>query len=194
MGSIHTARDWIMSNVFIFGDSFSADIRGWPKYLSSKTGGTRGSSEYRILKNYINNKDKISSDDYVIICHTHWSRVYLKDSNRNLLSRALDTHPWCDILFSDVHAKKEEEFVKVLHEIWDEEYFKYIYDSIINDLFKIPNSIHITFFDDVAEMYSNKIVSFADIKRTHAGKINHMNNEGNDIVSKKLGKIIDESR
>ena len=109
--------------IYVFGDSFSADSQGWPGTIESVTTGYRGSSEYRIYKGYLEYKDKITDKDTVVFCHTHKDRVYLKDENQSLLSRLVDTHPFCDILFSDVVAKQETHFVDLLHEIWDDNFF-----------------------------------------------------------------------
>lgn len=172
--------------IYIFGDSFSADLHGWPGMISGTTYGIRGSSEYRILKTYEEKKHLINQDDQVIFCHTSWSRVFLKDTNKSLLSRKLETHPLCDLILSDVYAKREKNFMSVLSDVWDEDFMMYIYQKVVNDLLNIPNSTHITFFEN----HDKRITDLSYIKNAHTGNINHLTVEGNEIVSQRIENLI----
>jgi len=174
--------------IWIFGDSFSADPRGWPGLIQSKTLGLRGSSEYRIYRNYLEQRHNILETDVVIFCHTHQSRVFLKDSDRTLSSRRLESHPWCDLLFNDVFTKNERKFINVLEQIWDDDYFEYMYSKVVSDCQSVKNSIHITFFSDMAAKYN--FVDFGDFFRSYRGKINHLTDQGNLEIYKELQKII----
>lgn len=176
--------------IYIFGDSFSADNKGWPSIINSATTGYRGSSEYRIYKNYLEYKDLITDNDIVIFCHTHKDRVYLKDENQTLLSRLVDTHPFCDILFSDVVAKQEQDFVHLLKEIWDDKFFDYIYDKILKDCKDVPNSIHITFFKEMATTYN--LIDYSEYYKNYKGKINHLTELGNHLVAEKIQDVLQE--
>lgn len=176
--------------IYVFGDSFSAWKKGWPGLIGSETTGFRGSSEYRIYKTYLEYKDKITTADTVIFCHTHYSRVYLKDTNKSLSSRLLESHPFCDLLFGDIASKNEDRFIDILEEIWDDDFFEYTYNKIMDDCKAIPNSIHITFFDSVANKHN--IHNFSDLfkkfpgDRTH----NHMTIEGNVHAGNRLNLLL----
>lgn len=174
--------------IWVFGDSFSADSRGWPGMLNSKTTGFRGSSEFRIYRNYLTHKHLISESDTVIFCHTHMSRVYLKDENRSLSSRLLESHPFCDLLFNDVIGKQEKNFIRILDEIWDDSFFEYVYFKLISDSKAVKNSIHITFFNDMATQFN--LIDFSSYFKTNRGKINHLDDAGNLEVYKNLVTLI----
>lgn len=171
-----------MFKIWIFGDSFSANatIHSWTHLLGAYgtvvSRSNNGSSEHRIWKTYQQNKRFIKSRDIVIFCHTSMSRVYLK-SGADLLSRKLLSHPVCDLIFGDVFAKREKNFISILKNIWDDEYFEDTYNLLVKDLKCVPRSIHINFFDD--GIYNN-------IWQAHPGKINHMNNTGNLLVLQQL--------
>lgn len=173
-----------MARIWIFGDSFAASSNplSWTQLLKQHTKvitrAHNGSSEHRIWKCYQGNKELIRADDIVIFCHTSPSRVYLKNSSSSL-SRLLPSHPWCDLIFNDVFAKKEHKFIKILKEIWDEEYFQDTYNLYRKDLEKVPRSIHIDFFSP--GFYNTTW-------KENTGRINHMDRNGNMLVFKKIEK------
>jgi len=175
-----------MSKLWIFGDSFATNIHSesWPNSLAlhfeSENLATNGSSEYRIWRTYKDNAKRIDPDDTILFCHTSTSRVYLKD-NSSLLSRALSSHPFCDIIFADVFAKKEKKFIDILRQIWDDRYFDDTYKLLKADLMQVPNSIHIDFFSKGP---------FNAIWKNNPGNINHMSEQGNRLVLKEiLGRL-----
>lgn len=175
--------------IWIFGDSFSSNNSqdSWTemlsRYYSVKNFSSNGSSEYRIWKNYQKVKHSIANDDIVIFCHTSQSRIFLKDS-ATLLSRMLGSHSQCDLIINDVFGKKESKFVKILRTIWDDEFFNDTYLLYANDLMKVPNSIHFTFFD------SDTVESYKDIWVANKGTINHMDLQGNQQVFERIkGKL-----
>jgi hypothetical protein len=171
-----------MFKIWIFGDSFSANatVHSWTHLLGTYgkvvLRSNNGSSEHRIWKTYQQNKRFIKPDDIVIFCHTSTSRVYLK-SGSDLLSRKLLSHPVCDLIFGDVFAKKETKFINILKTIWDDEYFEDTYNLLVEDLKRVPRSVHINFFDD--NIYNT-------IWKENPGKVNHMNNTGNLLVLQQL--------
>lgn len=171
--------------IWIFGDSFSANSSpdSWVSILSQQIKllnySANGSSEYRIWKNYQHRKERILPTDIVIFCHTSPSRIFLKN-NVLTLSRLLGTHAFCDLIFNDVFSKKETTFIKILKTIWDEEFFCDTYNLYVNDLKKVPNSIHITFFE------LTTIESFYNIWTSNKGKVNHMDKQGNLLVAQEL--------
>lgn len=159
--------------IHIFGDSFSSNAKGWPSL--GKTFGTNGASEYRIFRSF----RESPIVDKVIICHTHWSRVFLKDTNRSLMSRALASHPFCDILGNDILEKQEKEFLSTLSTIWDEQYLKDTYWLMVDQMLSHRNAIHITFFEDIDDP---RIHNLHGIWQANRGSINHMNSKGNAEV------------
>lgn len=166
--------------IWIFGDSFAASNKhgSWVRSLGITheviNHATNGASEHRIWKTYRTHAIKIKPEDRVIFCHTSPSRVYLKDS-KSSLSRMLRSHPVCDLIFSDVFAKAEQQFMNILQTIWDDEYFDDTFNLIVRDLQSVPNSIHITFFD-------SNIKNYYDVWMEHPGNINHLSAQGNVIV------------
>lgn len=175
--------------IWVFGDSFSTNMSSasWVAMLSEQHKvvnlSSNGSSEYRIWKNYQNNKHRIHNSDTVIFCHTSPSRIFLKDSE-SLLSRLLRTHLNCDLIVNDVFSKGESKFVKVLRTIWDDDFFNDTYTLYVDNLKQVPNSIHFTFFE------SSKIESLHDVWLANKGTVNHMNVQGNKTVLEFLkGKL-----
>lgn len=171
-----------MTKFWIFGDSFAASTsaNSWTHLLETYGNVTafaqNGSSEHRIWKTYQQNKHRIGNTDTVVFCHTSTSRVYLKN-NSSLLSRTLASHPVCDLIFNDVFAKKENKFISILKTIWDDEYFEDTYNLLVEDLRRVPNSVHISFFNP--GIYNS-------IWQSHPGKTNHMDATGNLLVLQQL--------
>jgi len=171
--------------VWIFGDSFAANKNknAWTNMLGQRVvnRASNGSSEYRIWKSYQHAKDDISNEDTVIFCHTSYSRVYLKNTVTDLLSRMLPSHPACDLILSDIQSKKETKFISILKTIWDDVYFYDNYQLIVNDLKRVPNSIHLNFFEDSF---------YRSVYLENPGRINHMDENGNRIVADYIGKTL----
>jgi hypothetical protein len=169
--------------VWIFGDSFAANKNknAWTNMLGQRVvnRASNGSSEYRIWKSYQHAKDDIGNEDTVIFCHTSYSRVYLKNTVTDLLSRMLPSHPACDLILSDIQSKKETKFISILKTIWDDVYFYDNYQLIVNDLKRVPNSIHLNFFEDSF---------YRSVYLENPGRINHMDENGNRIVADYIGK------
>jgi len=174
-----------ITNIWIFGDSFAASKHrhSWTKSLNGHVinRASNGSSEYRIWKTYQQNKANIDSNDKVIFCHTSYSRVYLKDTITDLLSRLLPSHMFCDIILADIQHKQETKFIDTLKTIWDDTYFYDQYKLLEEDLKRVPNSIHINFFEDTAYRYTYVC---------HKGNINHMSQEGNLVIGMEVNKLL----
>ena len=175
--------------IWIFGDSFSTSNNSgsWVRLLneSVKNFSNNGSSEYRILKNYNEQQHNISSTDIIIFVHTSPTRIFLKD-DRIISSRTLESHTKCDIIINDIFVKGEQEYIKILESIWDEEYFNDIFDLIVDKLQSIPNSLHITFF----ETNRKDIVQLNHAWITNPGNINHMDPAGNCMVVDTIRRLI----
>jgi hypothetical protein len=168
--------------IWIFGDSFATnkDVSSWSGMIGDVNNcASNGSSEYRILKTYRQFENQISKTDKVIFVHTSPSRIYLKD-DRHSQSRSLKTHKKCDIIINDIFEKKEKEYIDILESIWDDEYFNDMFMLIVSELKLVPNSLHITFFDNT----SDGILNLNHLWKRHPGTINHLSTEGNLEVSK----------
>jgi hypothetical protein len=169
--------------IWIFGDSFAASKHkhSWTKLLKYPVinRASNGSSEYRIWKNYQKAKADIMPEDKIIFCHTSYSRVYLKDTITDLLSRLLPSHLFCDIILADIQYKQESKFINILKTIWDDVYFYDQYKLLEDDLKRVPNSIHLNFFEDNEYRYTYI---------SHKGTINHMSQQGNLVIGMHLNK------
>ena len=174
-----------MTKIWIFGDSFASSKHkhSWTKLLKYPVNNhsSNGSSEYRIWKSYQQAKKKIGPDDKIIFCHTSYSRVFLKNTITDLLSRMLPSHVFCDIILADIQHKRETKFINILKTIWDDSYFYDNYKLLEEDLKRVPNSIHLNFFEDTA---------YRDVYVHHKGAINHMTQEGNLVIGMHLNKLL----
>jgi len=174
-----------MIKVWIFGDSFAASKHkhSWTRLLNYHVvnRASNGSSEYRIWKAYQKAKRDIGPKDKVIFCHTSYSRVYLKNTITDLMSRWLSTHRFCDIILSDIQHKQETKFIKILKTIWDDVYFYDNYNLLLEDLKRVPNSMHINFFEDGV---------YRSTYQSYPGDINHMSKEGNLVIGMHVGTLI----
>jgi hypothetical protein len=172
--------------LYIFGDSFSVgNNMSWVSMLTSNFDvinfSSNGSSEYRILKTYQQHRDTIGTDR-LLFCHTAPSRIYLKN-NITSLSRLLPSHPWCDLILSDIYSKKEQKFIDTVESIWDEQFFNDIFKLIFNAT-QVSRSFHITFFD------STDCTSLYNIWKSHPGNINHLSQEGNILAYNLIKDLI----
>lgn len=173
--------------IWLFGDSFAANqtSKSWASMIGEvKNLASNGSSEYRILKTYLQCQEKIAETDIVLFVHTSPTRIFLKD-DKSISSRLLDTHPHCDIIINDVYEKKEKEFIKILESIWDEEYFYDMFNLVVDKL-QVPNSLHVTFFDSERK----DVHSLNSVWKAHSGDINHMNEQGNLVVAEIIKQLI----
>jgi len=168
--------------IWIFGDSFANNDSeySWVSLLAKShtviNKSSNGSSEYRIYKTYNHYKEQIHSTDHVLFVHTHSSRIYLRE-DQELDSRKLNTHKNCDLIFSDIYHKKEQKYIDILENIWDDAYFVDNYSLLLDKLLSVANSTHITFFENHHGLYS-----YYDTYSNNKGSVNHMNELGNNIV------------
>jgi hypothetical protein len=167
--------------IWIFGDSFASSDQdlSWTSIIGdTQNFASNGSSEYRILKNYLLQKSNIKENDLVLFVHTSQSRIFLRD-DRELSSRMLSSHTNCDIIFNDVFEKKEKQYIEILELIWDDEFFNDIFNLIVDKLLKVPNSRHLTFF----ESPRTELINLNHIWLNNQGEINHMNETGNRLIA-----------
>lgn len=178
--------------IWIFGDSFSTNDSNasWTQLLGKPTTkiSQNGISEYRILQNI--KQSEISDNDTVIICHTNPHRVYIPDS---ILypARKEENHKHCDLVISDSMNRN------FLWRTISKVYFKYFFNERhsleIHNLI-IKEQIHILKgkTDKIIEVsgFSEQTNSFYDIFVAYAGKVNHMDNEGNRLVADRIRKLL----
>lgn len=168
----------------LFGDSFSAYQKGWPKQIGVVSNhATRGASEYRIYRTYNNAKP----DSQVIFVHTHWSRLFLKDTE-TFNSRLLSSHRWADILVNDL-LRNESHVVEACNTIWDDKFLSDTYWLYVDKLLDIPNSFHFTFFSDIVHPQIHNLNKFWE-EYPGDRTTNHLSIEGNALVANHILDII----
>jgi len=174
----------------IIGDSFSADNQGWPGLLGHDVvnRSQKGVGEYKIYKQSKSN----DLFDFTIVCHTSPYRIHTP--KHPIHSKNLD-RPACDFLLSDIdYHSKNNSSMKLVKKYWDKYYdFEYqedIYRLLVSKLYRLPNSIHITFHETASDVVENNL---SHIWKKHPGNINHLDVQGNKLVAKNLEKIIEKS-
>lgn len=175
--------------IFLFGDSFSFNENGWPSMLDRSiiNSSQNGIGEYKIYKMVMQKKD-----DPKIICHTSPWRIHTpfhpihyKNSQR----------PNNDFLLSDIdyHSRFNSE-MKIVKQYWkkyyDQQFQIDFYNLILDKLFSIKNTIHISFHDpdDTVRIQNN----FNHIWKKYPGDINHLSVEGNRLVAEQIKSIISD--
>lgn len=166
----------------IFGDSFAVDKEGWISFLKYPCDvySNRGSSQYRIYKNFIKHYDESTVN--IIVC-THYSRVYVKDSVITKL-RQLITHQKSDWVWTHGIASKDP-LTKNIKLIYDDEYQKDIFKLMCNHIKSFKNTYTLSAWNDCVQ----PDFCFADIWKEHQGKINHLTMNGNKILAEKINEL-----
>lgn len=182
--------------LLIVGDSFAANwtkkypnLYGWPNMLEFNFIVTNlaqaGVSEYKIYKQ-LENVDT-SKFDHIIVSHTSAYRIPIIE---HPIHKGDLLHNNCDIIYSDAKEHTDNPVMKTATEfynsIFDPEYFCFVNDLIYKQIYNlVPNAIHITFFDS---FYPKNVLKFEKVFLSCKGKTNHLNQNGNEIVYKKLLK------
>lgn len=188
--------------ILICGDSFAADwttqypeVFGWPNLLAKQYNVTNcaeaGVSEYKILKQLQANT--LDDYDFIIVVHTSVSRVHI------------ETHPLhkdglhnnCDLIYNDlVNAKRKNTVVQAgidyFKYVFDEQYYIDIYEMILDKIVNTTvrhNTLHVTFFDNPAH-YPFGCVKLKNIHDTYPGFANHLSDEGNRQVYKRIDQCL----
>jgi hypothetical protein len=181
--------------ILITGDSFAADWQkkypeqiGWPNLLSNLHAVTNlaqaGCSEYRIYKQIISSD--LDQFDFIIVSHTSPYRIYT-EYHPNRVDDVLHGH--CDLLYSDIEelAKTNPEYlsaVEYFKKFFSLEYADFCHKLIldkINALLENRQAIHLSHI-----VQTTNSINFSDLFKTHRGLINHYNDEGNQIIYKKI--------
>jgi lysophospholipase L1-like esterase len=188
-----------MKKLLITGDSFAADWsvkykgKGWVNMLEDDYEVTNiaqaGVSEYKIFKQLesINHNEF----DYILVSHTSAYRIPVVEHpihSKDIL------HKNCDLIYSDLKEHENNKIanigVKFFENLFDPDYFIFTYNLIIEKIQeKYPNLINITFFDGFK---NEKTVGFEKIFLNNKGDMNHLNKKGNDIIYKKIKKLLNE--
>lgn len=185
-----------INKLLIVGDSFSADwsikypsAGGWVnKFFDYEVTNLSqaGASEYKIVLQ-LNSVD-ITEYHKVIICHTSPFRIYIK---KHPVHHHDTLHNNCDLIYNDVLAHKYDFIsniaVDFFENIYDMEYASYIHKLIVTDLQKqFPAALHISFFD----LNISNVHYFDKEFNQYKGNINHLTNEGNDVVYNKIHQLL----
>jgi hypothetical protein len=188
-----------MKKILISGDSFAADWTkkydgiGWVNMLENDFLVTNvaeaGVSEFKIYQQL--QRNDIESYDKVIISHTSAYRIPVYE---HPIHSKDSLHKNCDLIYSDLKEHKNNKLAKIGIDFYENlfhfEYFIFTYNLIMDKIIKeIPNSINISFFDSFV---SKEVMCFEEIFLKNKGLINHMNDKGNNMIYKKIKKLINE--
>jgi hypothetical protein len=187
-----------MKKMWIIGDSFATNMsaESWITRISENYAVTNlsknGISEYRIYRIFLENVDYFSKNDTVIFCHTNPNRIYLPDRTP-YPTRTKDSHPECDLVLGDVGRHGlfwriiSYNFIKYFY---DEDYYNTQYDLMVNEMNRIVKDkgchvIHISGF-----VSRDPIIGIKDIFDACRGTINHLNEDGNFLVAKRISRLL----
>lgn len=169
--------------LLIIGDSFSASTHAdsWTNLLGDyevTNLSMSGSSEYRLVKQ-LNDTD--ITDHQVIFVHTSANRIYVETNPYHVDS---DTHKYCDLIFQDIHAKLPDPYAEKIvwwfENIFDLEQAEFLHRLLINSsMQKIPQALHLTFFDYTYPGVHN----LHQLWQRNPGNINHMDRRGNQSAA-----------
>ena len=174
--------------IFVFGDSFAANPRGWPSMLGVQIQNfaQNGVGEYKIFKQAIENQQF----DHSIVCHTSPWRVHTRvhPIHKNSVDRSNN-----DFMLNDVeyHSETNSE-MKIVNEYlknyYDPAYQLDVYKLLLKELLLLKNTVHITFHDpeDTNEIKNN----YHHIWKQNPGLINHMSEKGNRMVAEEIKKLL----
>lgn len=178
--------------ILIFGDSFSAQwdvdsgYDSWVDIITKKYNTTNiaqaGVGEYKILKQL--QGISLVDYDFLIGNHTSHSRVH---SEKSLHSSNL--HKNCDLIYSDSLDISEARWF--FENIYDDSYYRFIYDIIRNKVSTLikfkPNFIFDPFYDNYGDSISVK----GKWKFSEKNK-NHFSKKYNRILANKIISCIND--
>ena len=175
-------------NIFVFGDSFAANPNGWVKLLGPDVinFSENGIGEYKIYKKVLSN----TGFDKAIICHTSPWRVHTRKHpvHKNDPLRCNNDFMLNDVEYYSKINKEMNTVQEYLKNYYDPDYQSDMYDLIVNRLFQIRNTVHITFHDpdDTKKITHN----FNHVWKQHPGDINHMSDQANEIIAEAMKDFI----
>jgi lysophospholipase L1-like esterase len=183
--------------LLIVGDSFAADWtvkykgEGWVNTLCKDYDVTNiaqaGVSEYKIYNQL--KKTDVSKYDIILISHTSAYRIPVVEHpihSKDIL------HNNCDLIYTDL-KEYDNELTKIAvdfyEKLFDPDYFIFIHNLIVNEIIKrYPNAINITFFDSFSHPTFH---NFEEIFLKNKGNMNHLNEDGNNLIYKKIKNILE---
>ena len=172
----------------ICGDSFSADTKGSPGKLGATitNRSQRGIGEYKIFQQVY----EVEQFDKIIICHTSPWRIH---TPYHPIHYDNPHRPDNDFILADLnqHKNKSTDIAEVysyIKKFTDWKYVKFLYDTFVEKMLSIPNSIHITFHDpeDTSAIKQN----YYDVWKKYPGDINHLDTIGNEIIAKRIESML----
>lgn len=183
-------------NLFVVGDSFSADesTHSWVTLLSRhgelSNASQRGISEYRIFRTIKEHLEVINQKDVLIIFHTNPSRVYIPDGVA-YPSRSLASHPNCDMVANDALASSSWQNIANMYykNFYDDQLQQELFNFIIKEI-RCMVKIKILDCSGFETAKEAQIKSFADIRKQFPGDINHLDIIGNEMVYNSIWKSI----
>lgn len=167
----------------ILGDSFAASTE--PNSWASNLTGYKvtnfsmcGVSEYKLIKEL--NAIDINSYDKHIIIHTSANRIYIE---QHPYYHEHTSHSQCDLIYQDMCARLPDQFaanvVWWFEKVFDLEQAEFTHSLLIDyAINKLPNAIHVSFFD----IDHPRVHNLHYIWKHNPGTINHLDNQGNKAV------------
>jgi len=184
-------------NIIIVGDSFSCDNcdGSWIAQLEKTHTVTnlscRGISEYRIYTIIKQNLLLINQSDILLIWHTNPDRIYIPDGVE-YPSRAISTHPHCDMVASDVLSDQRWERIAQTYykNFYDESMQEEIFKLLIQQIHQIV-TVKILDFSGF-ELHNDQLLikSISDLRLKYPGNVNHLDLTGNFHVFKHVEQEI----
>jgi len=184
-------------NILICGDSFSVPVaNGWANQLTHQYSVTNlsqaGISEYKILKQL--QSIAVANYDCIIVSHTSVSRVHIKQHPVHTAG----LHKDCDLIYSDLASVDLYNPVVLaglnyFKYIFDTEYYADIYKLLTMEIWELTKSVptfHMTFFDNPVT-YPFFCNYLNNIFKQYPGSVNHLNEQGNQLVFNKIAQWID---
>ena len=177
----------MIPTLLIVGDSFAADNHGWPSQLGFDVTNRsqRGVGAYKILKQAENHAEY----DRVLIVHTSPWRVH---TPYHPIHNGSEHRSHNDFMLADVehHAHHNPDMAQVheyLSQYYDADYQQWIWHSAVDQLMQIDSAVHCTFHDpeDTKRIPHN----YNHLWQQHPGDVNHLDTEGNALVSQILDRI-----
>lgn len=201
--------------ILIAGDSFAADWTvkypdqfGWPNLLANKHSvknlAQAGVSEYKIYQQVMSVND-INYYDFFIICHTSPYRIVTRKHpvhyddvlhhNADLILTDLDYH--AHTLNGFFNRSLQAARLYVNHH-YDIQYYQTTYNLFVDSIAqKLPKNKTILIGNNLNyKKISNSkyLIDCKKIQKTHPGLINHLSNEGNqmlfNLVDDKINKLL----
>ena len=147
-----------MKKILVTGDSFAADwsskgidYPGWVNLLDNTYDVTNiaqaGVGEYKILKQL--QSVKLEEYDIIIVAHTSHSRIHSGTSLHNT-----KLHSNCDLIFTDVIDNNITEAEWFFKNVYDDEYYKFIYELTRKEISKLTGKVPTLHIDSFYTDYS----------------------------------------